>query len=166
MRGLCVGVVTESNNPNFVPGDFVQGMFGWQEYFITNSSGDGLTKLPPSSLPLEANLGLFGLAGMISYFGLLDVGQPKEGETLLVSGAAGSVGSLVGQIGKIKGMRVVGIAGSEEKCEWLVKELGFDAAVNYKTDDLHGQLKAACPFGVDVYFENVNLAGCLTKPYP
>ncbi|MBP7079787.1 MAG: alpha/beta fold hydrolase [Rhodocyclaceae bacterium] len=155
MRGLCVGVVTESNNPNFVPGDFVQGMFGWQEYFITNSSGDGLTKLPPSSLPLEANLGLFGLAGMTSYFGLLDVGQPKEGETLLVSGAAGSVGSLVGQIGKIKGMRVVGIAGSEEKCEWLVKELGFDAAVNYKTDDLHGQLKAACPFGVDVYFENV-----------
>ena len=155
MRGLCVGVVVESHNTNFVPGDFVQGMFGWQTYFITNATADGLTKLPPSSLPLEANLGLFGLSGMTAYFGLLDVGQPKEGETLLVSGAAGSVGSLVGQIGKIKGLRVIGIAGSDDKCEWLVKELGFDAAVNYKSADLHGQLRTACPFGVDVYFENV-----------
>lgn len=155
MRGLCVGVVTESNNPGFVPGDFVQGMFGWQTYFISNATGDGLTKLPQSPLPLEANLGLFGLAGMTSYFGLMDLGQPKEGETLLVSGAAGSVGSLVGQIGKIKGMRVVGIAGSDEKCEWLVKELGFDAAVNYKSENLHDQLRSACPFGVDVLFENV-----------
>jgi NADPH-dependent curcumin reductase len=155
MRGLCVGVVTESNNPAYTPGDFVQGMFGWQNYFITNSGGDGLTKLPTSPIPLEAHLGLFGLAGMTSYFGLMDLGQPKEGETLLVSGAAGSVGSLVGQIGKIKGMRVVGIAGSDEKCEWLLKELGFDAAVNYRSIDFHDQLRKACPFGVDVAFENV-----------
>ncbi|MBL0076074.1 MAG: alpha/beta fold hydrolase [Rhodocyclaceae bacterium] len=155
MRGLCVGVVIESKNEYFVPGDFVQGMFGWQTHFISNADGEGMTKLPPSPLPLEANLGLFGLAGMTAYFGLIDVGQPKEGETLLVSGAAGSVGSLVGQIGKIKGLRVVGIAGSDDKCAWLVNELGFDAAVNYKSADLRGQLKAACPTGVDVYFENV-----------
>lgn len=153
MRGLAVGIVEQSNNPKFAVGDVVQGMLGWQEYVV--SSGESVTRLPPSPLPLAANLGLFGLAGMTSYFGLLDVGQPKEGETLLVSGAAGSVGSLVGQIGKIKGMRVVGIAGSDEKCDWLVKELGFDAAVNYKKGDLRKQLKEACPKGVDVYFENV-----------
>ncbi len=153
MRGLAVGVVESSKNPDFVAGDVVQGMFGWQEHII--SKGTGVTKLPPSPLPLSANLGLFGLAGMTSYFGLLEVTHPKAGETLLVSGAAGSVGSLVGQIGKIKGLRVVGIAGSDEKCDWLVKELGFDAAVNYKSGDLYAQLKAACPQGVDVYFENV-----------
>ncbi|MEW9898144.1 NADP-dependent oxidoreductase [Chitinivorax sp. PXF-14] len=153
MRGLAVGVVEESMHPKFAKGDTVQGMFGWQERVVSN--GEGVTKLPASPLPLTANLGLFGLAGMTSYFGLLDVGQPKEGETLLVSGAAGSVGSLVGQIGKIKGLRVVGIAGSDDKCEWLVNELGFDAAVNYKKGDLRTQLKEACPKGVDVYFENV-----------
>ena len=153
MRGLAVGVVEASNNPKFEVGNAVQGMLGWQEYVV--SGGEGVTKLPPSPLPLSANLGLFGLAGMTSYFGLLDVGQPKEGETLLVSGAAGSVGSLVGQIGKIKGCRVVGIAGSDEKCAWLVNELGFDAAVNYKKGNLRQQLKDACPNGVDVYFENV-----------
>lgn len=153
MRGLAVGVVEASRHPKFAEGDVVQGLIGWQERVI--SSGEGLTKLPQSPLPMTANLGLFGLAGMTSYFGLLDVGQPKEGETLLVSGAAGSVGSLVGQIGKLKGMRVVGIAGSDDKCEWLTKELGFDAAINYKNGNLRAQLKEACPKGVDVYFENV-----------
>ena len=153
MRGLAIGIVEESKNAKFAVGDTVQGMLGWQEYFV--SGGDGITLLPPSPLPLTANLGLFGLAGMTSYFGLLEIGQPKEGETLLVSGAAGSVGSLVGQIGKIKGLRVVGIAGSAAKCEWLVKELGFDAAINHTSGDLRKQLKEACPQGVDIYFDNV-----------
>lgn len=153
MRGLVIGVVEKSRNPNFREGEHVQGLIGWQEYIVT--TGKELTKLPPSPLPLVANLGLFGAAGMTAYFGLLDILQPKAGETLLISGAAGSVGSLVGQIGKIKGMRVVGIAGSDDKCDWLVNELGFDAAVNYKKGSLRQQLKEACPNGVDAYFENV-----------
>lgn len=153
MRGLAVGVVEKSNHPQFAAGDKVQGMFGWQEYLLSN--GERLTKLPDSQLPLAANLGLFGWAGLTAYAGLLEVGQPKSGDTLLVSGAAGSVGSLVGQLGKIKGLRVVGIAGTEEKCNWLRNELGFDAAVNYKEVDFKKQLKAVCPNGVDIYFENV-----------
>ena len=128
-------------------------MFGWQEYLL--SDGEAVTKLPDSGLPFSAYLGLFGLAGLTAYGGLLEVGQPKVGETLLISGAAGSVGSLVGQIGKIKGLRVVGIAGTEEKCNWLREELAFDAAVNYKDDNYKKQLKTACANGVDIYFENV-----------
>jgi NADPH-dependent curcumin reductase CurA len=153
MRGFAVGVVEKSNHPNFAVGDKVQGMFGWQEYMASN--GEGVTKLPHSPLPVSANLGLFGLVGLTAYAGLLEIGQPKQGETLLVSGAAGSVGSLVGQIGKIKGLHVVGIAGTREKCDWLVKDLGFDAAVNYKDGDYKQELKAACPKRVDLYFENV-----------
>jgi NADPH-dependent curcumin reductase len=153
MRGLAVGVVEKSNHPKFVAGDKAQGMLGWQEYLV--SSGESVTKLPETPLPLSAHLGLFGLAGLTSYTGLSEVGQPKSGETLLISGAAGSVGSLVGQIGKIKGLRVIGIAGTDEKCHWLVKELGFDAAVNYKEADYKKQLQSACPKGVDIYFENV-----------
>jgi hypothetical protein len=128
-------------------------MFGWQEYLISN--GEGVTKLPESGLPFSAYLGLFGLAGLTAYAGLLEVGQPKASETLLISGAAGSVGSLVGQIGKIKGLRIIGIAGTDEKCNWLRGELAFDAAVNYKQADFKKQLRAACPNGVDIYFENV-----------
>jgi NADPH-dependent curcumin reductase CurA len=153
MRGLAVGMVEKSNHPNFAAGDRVQGMFGWQEYLLSN--GEGVKKLPESQLPFSAYLGLFGLAGLTSYAGLLEVGQPKSGETLLISGAAGSVGSLVGQIGKIKGLRVVGIAGTDEKCKWLLEELAFDAALNYKQANYKQQLKAACPNGVDIYFENV-----------
>jgi hypothetical protein len=153
MRGLAVGTVEKSNHAKFAAGDRVQGMFGWQEYLL--SSGEGVTKLPESGLPFTAYLGLFGLAGLTAYAGLLEVGQPKSGETLLISGAAGSVGSLVGQIGKIKGLRVVGIAGTDEKCNWLVKELGFDAAVNYKEADYKKQLQASSPNGADIYFENV-----------
>jgi hypothetical protein len=153
VRCLGVGVVEESTHPGFATGDLVQGLLGWQEYALSN--GEGITKLQPSKLPLSAEIGLFGLAGRTSYFGLLNIGQPAAGETLLVSSAAGSVGSLVGQIGKIKGLRVVGIAGSDEKCDYLVKELGFDSAVNYKNSALHEQLKTACPNGVDVYFDNV-----------
>jgi NADPH-dependent curcumin reductase len=153
MRGLAVGIVEKSNHPQFAEGDKVQGMFGWRDYLLCN--GESVTKLPESQLPLSACLGLFGLAGLTSYAGLLEVGQPRFGETLLISGAAGSVGSLVGQIGKIKGMRVVGIAGTNDKCKWLREELAFDAAVNYRDADYKKQLQATCPNGVDVYFENV-----------
>jgi hypothetical protein len=153
MRGLAVGVVEKSNHPEFHAGGRVQGMFGWQEYVLSN--GERVSKLPESPLPFSAYLGLFGLAGLTSYSGLLEVGQPQSGETLLISGAAGSVGSLVGQIGKIKGLRVVGIAGTDAKCNWLRDELAFDAAVNYKAADFKQQLKNACPDGVDIYFENV-----------
>lgn len=148
-----VGTVEESRNEKFQPGDLVQGMFGWQEYLVSN--GAGLNKLPQMGLPPTAFLGLFGHIGLTAYFGLIDIGKPKEGETLVVSAAAGAVGSIVGQIGKIKGCRVVGIAGSEEKCRWIVDELGFDAAINYKSEDVREGLKKHCPQGIDIYFENV-----------
>jgi len=154
MRGITIGVVEQSHNGDFQAGDIVQGILGWQEYALTD--GAGLTQLPRDpSLPLAAYLGLFGIIGPTAYFGLLDIGNPKAGETLVVSAAAGAVGSLVGQIGKIKGCRVVGIAGSDEKCRWITDELGFDAAINYKTEPVHKHLKAQCPDGIDVYFDNV-----------
>jgi len=129
-------------------------LLGWQEYAITD--GTGLGKLPDNpAIPLTAYLGLFGHIGLTAYYGLLDVGQPKAGETLVVSGAAGAVGSLVGQIGKIVGCRVVGIAGSDEKCRWLTEDLGFDAAINYKRENVLEALKRECPDGIDVNFENV-----------
>jgi NADPH-dependent curcumin reductase len=148
-----IGEVVESRNPSFKEGDLVQGLIGWQEYVI--SSGQGFNKLPQMGLPPTAFLGLFGHIGLTAYFGLLDIADPKPGETLVVSAAAGGVGSLVGQIGKIKGCRVVGIAGTDEKCKWLTDELGFDAAINYKTEPLHKSLKKHCPKGIDIYFENV-----------
>jgi NADPH-dependent curcumin reductase CurA len=127
---------------------------GWQDYALTD--GTTVTKLRTGpSLPLTAYLGLFGIIGPTAYFGLLDIGKPKAGETLVVSAAAGAVGSLVGQIGKIKGCRVVGIAGTAEKCRWITEELGFDAAINYKTEPVHELLKTHCPNGIDVYFDNV-----------
>ena len=154
MRGGAIGVVEESRNPNFKTGDHVSGLLGWQEYAI--SDGTGLAKLPEiPEMPLTAHLGLFGHIGLTAYYGLLDVGQPKAGETLVVSGAAGAVGSLVGQIGKIVGCRVVGIAGSDEKCSWLTDDLGFDAAINYKKEKVFEALKRECPKGIDVGFENV-----------
>jgi NADPH-dependent curcumin reductase CurA len=154
MRGGAIGVVEESRNPAFKVGDHVSGLLGWQEYAI--SSGAGLAKLPEiPGLPLTAHLGLFGHIGLTAYFGLLDVAQPKAGETLVVSAAAGAVGSLVGQIGKIVGCRVVGIAGSDEKCRWLTDDLGFDAAINYKKEKVFEALKRECPNGIDVDFENV-----------
>jgi NADPH-dependent curcumin reductase CurA len=154
MRGGAIGVVEESKNPKFKDGDHVSGLLGWQAYAV--SDGSGLAKLPEiPGLPLTAHLGLFGHIGLTAYFGLLDVGKPKAGETLVVSGAAGAVGSLVGQIGKIVGCRVVGIAGSDDKCQWLTEELGFDAAINYKKENVLAALKRECPNGIDVGFENV-----------
>ena len=153
MRAITVGRVIASKNAQFAVGDHVTGLLGLQDYAY--SSGQGLTKIDPKLAPLPMYLGALGMPGLTAYFGLLDVGQPKAGETVVVSGAAGAVGALVGQIAKIKGARVVGIAGSAEKCRQLVEELGFDAAIDYKKDDVNAALKTHCPNGVDVYFDNV-----------
>src|SRR5579859_1044431 len=152
--GGAVGKVIASQSPQFIAGDFVEGMFGWQQYAISN--GKGVRKLDPSLAPVSTALGILGMPGLTAYFGLLDIGKPRAGETVVVSGAAGAVGSIAGQIAKIKGCRVVGIAGSDQKVAWLCDELGFDAAFNYKTTpDYAARLEELCPNGVDVYFDNV-----------
>lgn len=154
MVGGVVGQVIESNNPKFKAGDIVQGEFGWQEYALSN--GQGVRKVDPSIAPISTAIGILGMPGLTAYFGLLDIGQPKAGETVVVSGAAGAVGMAVGQIAKIKGCRVVGIAGTDEKVKYLVDELGFDGAFNYKTTKNYvEELKKLCPKGIDVYFDNV-----------
>lgn len=153
MRAGTAGEVLESNHPGFKPGDFVTGSQGVQEYAIVK--GEHLIKVDPSLAPLTSYLGALGMPGMTAYFGLLDTGQPKAGETVLVSGGAGAVGSVVGQIAKIKGCRVVGIAGGPAKCAYLIDELGFDGAIDYKNESVRDGLKRECPDGVDVYFDNV-----------
>lgn len=154
MVGGTVGQVIESKNPQFKPGEFYEGYWGWQEYFISN--GDHLRKLDPSLAPVSTALGVLGMPGMTAYFGLLDICKPQPGETVLVSGAAGAVGSLVGQIAKIVGCRAIGIAGTDEKVAWIVNDLGFDSAFNYKTTENYvDALKKHCPNGVDCYFDNV-----------
>jgi NADPH-dependent curcumin reductase CurA len=154
MCGGVVGEVIQSNNPKFAVGDIVQGEFGWQEYPLSN--GKGLRKIDPSIAPISTSLGILGMPGLTAYFGLLDIGQPKAGETVVVSGAAGAVGSIVGQIAKIKGCRAVGIAGSDDKVRYVVDDLGFDGAFNYKTTKNYMEkLKELCPKGIDVYFDNV-----------
>jgi NADPH-dependent curcumin reductase len=154
MRGVGIGYVEESRNPGFAPGDLVQGLLGWQTWFLS-SDGKDLTKLPKLPIPVDAHFGLLAHIGFTAYFGVLDIGKPKPGETLVVSAAAGAVGSLAGQIGKIKGCRVVGIAGSDDKCAWLTGDLGFDAAINYKKEKLYPALQKHCPNGIDIYFDNV-----------
>ncbi len=151
MRSSGVGTVVESKHEGFAEGDMVAGLIGWTEYAV--SDGTGLNKVPPGVSP-EAVLCVLALPGLTAYKGLVDIGRPKAGETLFVTGAAGSVGSMVGQLGKAEGMHVVGTAGSDDKCQWLTDELGFDAAINYKSDDLAEQLAEATPNGVDLYFEN------------
>jgi NADPH-dependent curcumin reductase CurA len=155
MRALGVGVVTASRNPRFAVGDHVSGVFGVQEYALTD--GRGVTKVDPQIAPLPTYLSVLGMTGMTAYFGLLDTGQPKPGEMVVVSAAAGAVGAVVGQIAKIKGCRVVGIAGGAEKCRYIVQELGFDAAIDYKShsEDVSRSLRKHCPEGIDVYFDNV-----------
>ena len=152
MRAGGLGRVIVSKNPKFAVGDHVYGAFGVQEFAISN--GGGITKVNAGAIPLPVFLGTLGMPGMTAYFGLLDIGQPKQGQTVVVSGAAGAVGTVVGQIAKIKGCTVVGIAGGAEKCNYIVKELGFDAAIDYKTEDVRKALQKHCPKGIDVYFDN------------
>ncbi len=154
MRGGTIGVVEETNNNDFQKGDVVNAMGGWQQFCVSN--GKGVRKIPlDTGFPLDSFMSIFGMTGMTAYFGLLDITKPQEGETLVVSAAAGAVGSIVSQIGKIQGCRVIGIAGSQEKCDWLVNDLGIDGSINYKTENLRDKLKELCPKGIDIYFENV-----------
>jgi NADPH-dependent curcumin reductase CurA len=153
MRAGGCGEVVASGHPGFAPGDHVTGVTGIQEY--ATLSGDALVKVDPELAPLPVYIGTLGMPGMTAYFGLLDIGKPKEGDTVVVSGAAGAVGSVAGQIAKLKGARVIGIAGGEEKCRWIVDELGFDAAIDYKSEDVRRALREHAPAGVDVYFDNV-----------
>ena len=148
----AVGEVVESRSPKFQPGDIVTGMFGWRLRNVVKA--EGLMKVPPG-VPVTTALGVLGMPGLTAYFGLLDIGQPKAGETVVVSGAAGAVGMTVCQIAKIKGCRTVGIAGSDDKNQYLRDELGVDAAINYKNPGILQALKESCPNGVDVYFDNV-----------
>ena len=154
MVGGAVGQVVESHHTGFATGDFVLGYWGWQEQAVVE--GKTLLKLNPNLAPISTALGVLGMPGMTAYFGFLEICKPQPGEVVVVSGAAGAVGSLVGQIAKIKGCRVVGIAGTDEKVHWLVNDLGFDAAFNYKTaTDYTAKLKEICPSGIDCYFDNV-----------
>ena len=154
MRGVVCGTVVKSRNPDYAEGDVVSGLGVWADYQIgapgiVNPMGD------TGPVPVVDAFSTFAVVGPTAYFGLLDIGQPKEGETVVVSAAAGAVGSIVGQIAKIKGCRVVGLAGTEEKCSWIKDDLGFDEAINYRTADLPEALAAACPDGIDIYFDNV-----------
>ena len=153
MRAGGVGTVINSTHPKFQAGDTVSGMLNVQEYAISDSKG--MVKIDPKLAPLTAYLNVLGMPGMTAYFGLLESGQPKSGETLVVSGATGAVGATVGQVAKILGLRVVGIAGGKEKCDYAVNELGFDACIDYKNQDIRRGLKEACSGGIDIYFDNV-----------
>ena len=159
MVGGTVSRVIQSNNPRFQVGDIVEGRLGWQEFAL--SDGKGLRVVDPEIAPISTAVGVLGMPGLTAYFGLLDICNPQPGETVVVSGAAGAVGSLVGQIAKIKGCRTIGVAGTDEKIRYVVDDLGFDAAFNYKTiSDYRAKLEELCPKGIDVYFDNVG--GALT----
>jgi NADPH-dependent curcumin reductase CurA len=153
MRAGAVARVISSRHPGFSEGDYVSGSFGVQEYCV--SDGLGVTKVDPALAPLPVYLGTLGMSGMTAYFGLLDIGRPKPGQTVVVSGAAGAVGNVVGQVAKILGCRVIGIAGGERKCRSVVEDFGFDAAIDYQTEDVRKALREHAPDGVDVYFDNV-----------
>jgi NADPH-dependent curcumin reductase CurA len=153
MRAGGLGRVTESRHPDYETGQLVSGMFGVQRYAV--SDGRGVTKVDTSLAPAPVHLGALGMTGLTAYFGLLDVGRPQPGQTVVVSGAAGAVGSIAGQIARIKGCRVIGIAGGPAKCAWLTEELGFDAAIDYKAGALRAELGRHAPDGIDVYFDNV-----------
>ena len=153
MRGLGLARVIDSRHPEFEVGERVTGQFGIQRYAV--SDGRGVIRVDTALAPAPVHLGALGMTGLTAYFGLLEIGRPQPGETVVVSGAAGAVGSVVGQIARIKGCRVVGIAGGPDKCAWLVEELGFDAAIDYKGGELRVGLRRHAPDGVDVYFDNV-----------
>jgi NADPH-dependent curcumin reductase CurA len=153
MRAAGIGRVIDSRHPDYAVGEQLYGVWGVQRYAV--SDGSGVTRVDTSLAPAPVHLGVLGISGLTAYFGLLDVGRPEPGQTVVVSGAAGSVGNIVGQIARIKGCRTVGIAGGPDKCRWLVEELGFDAAIDYKAGELRAELKAKAPDGVDVFFDNV-----------
>src|SRR5690242_8067134 len=153
MRAGGIGRVTDSRHPDFQNGELVSGMFGVQRFAV--SDGRAVRPVDTSLAPAPVHLGVLGMTGLTAYFGLLDLGHPEPGQTVVVSGAAGAVGSVVGQIARVKGCHTVGIAGGPEKCAWLVEELGFDAAIDYKHGDLRTELRRHTPDGVDVYFDNV-----------
>jgi NADPH-dependent curcumin reductase CurA len=153
MRGGGAGTVVESRNDAYPVGTNVLGLLGWQEYAVCG--GDVSASAVPPGVPLQHMMSVYGATGITAYFGMLEIGDPHEGDTVLVSGAAGATGSVAGQIAKIRGARVIGIAGTDEKCRWLTDDLGFDGAINYKTDDLSVRLDDLCPDGVDVFFDNV-----------
>lgn len=156
MRGRGVGQVVTSKNSDYMPGDIVHGKMGWQQYAVADGSPYYLMyKVSQREAPVSTALGVLGMTGFTAYFGLFDIGKPVAGETVLVSGAAGGVGSSVGQIAKIRGCKTVGIAGSKEKCELLVDSLGYEAAINYREGDIGAQMDATCPDGIDVFFDNV-----------
>ena len=153
MGGGTVGQVIASNSPDMAAGEYVLGHGGWQEYFTAEPAH--LRKLDPAAAPLSTALGVLGMPGMTAYCGLLQIGQPKQGETLVVAAASGPVGGTVGQIARIMGCRAIGLAGADEKCAYVKDELGFDDCLNHRRDDLKAALAASCPDGIDVYFENV-----------
>ncbi len=155
MRAASVGQVIQSKHSSYKPGEFVQGAFGWQDYIATDGTGFIPMRNLPPGVPPNLALSLFGITGPTAYFGVLDVGQLKAGETFVVSGAAGATGSVAGQIAKIKGCRVIGTAGGKTKCDWLKNELGFDGVIDYHSEDVGAQLSALCPDGIDVFFDNV-----------
>ena len=155
MVGGTVSQVLHSRIPEYQAGDIVSGNHGWQEFAIGRPGDDRLAKVNPQLAPISTAIGVLGMPGFTAYFGLLRVGEPKAGETVVVSAAAGAVGSAVGQIAKIEGCRAIGVAGGTAKCQHVVDELGFDACVDYKAGNLEADLRAACPVGIDVYFENV-----------
>jgi len=153
MEGGTISAVVESRSPAFAPGDVVLGYTGWQEYAV--ASAESLRKLDPARVPVSTALGVLGMPGLTAYTGLLNIGRPQPGETVVVAAASGAVGSVVGQIAKIKGCQAVGVAGGKQKCDFVMQELGFDACVDHHRTAFPQDLKAACPNGVDVYFENV-----------
>ncbi|MFT0850180.1 NADP-dependent oxidoreductase [Achromobacter sp. F4_2707] len=153
MVGGAVSQVVASKHPEWQAGDFVVTRSGWQSYAVVD--GNRLRRVDPKLAAISTALGVLGMPGFTAYAGLLNIGKPQPGETVVVAAASGAVGQVVGQIAKLKGCRVVGVAGAEDKCKYVVDELGFDACVNYKSDDFPAQLAAACPDGIDVYFENV-----------
>ncbi|MFP6655965.1 MAG: NADP-dependent oxidoreductase [Myxococcota bacterium] len=155
MRAASVGQVVESKNPDFSVGDLVQGLFGWQDYHLATSSGPLVLTKVPDGIPPERMLSVLGLTGITAYFGLLELGEPKAGDTVLVSGAAGATGSVAAQIAKLKGCRVIGIAGGPTKVDWLLEQAKLDGAIDYKSEDVRTRIGELCPDGIDVYFDNV-----------
>jgi NADPH-dependent curcumin reductase CurA len=155
MRGACVGRVDQSRHPDYEPGELVLGVFGWQDYALSDGGGILPVTKVPEGVPPTVPIGILGITTLTAYFGLKEIAKPKDGETVVVSGAAGATGSVAGQLARIWGCRVVGIAGGPEKCEWLTGELGFDGAVDYKSENVRRRLRELCPDGIDVFWDNV-----------